>query len=89
MFVPVHERKRGAQLKPATAAQFFFAYGNAAQIPNEHLGNGDITRVFLVKTPQASGPQSYAPRPTRAPLQSLQTASVNIRISLGVDLEGT
>jgi hypothetical protein len=25
MFVPVHERKRGAQLKPATAAQFFFA----------------------------------------------------------------
>jgi hypothetical protein len=58
-------------------------------MPDEHLGNGDITRVFLVKTMQASRPQSYAPRPTRAPLQSLQTASVNIRIAFGVGLEGT
>jgi hypothetical protein len=33
MFMPVHVRKRGDRLKPATAAQFFFfPYGSAAKI---------------------------------------------------------
>ena len=33
LFVPVHLLKRNARLKPATTAQFFFAFGGAVKIP--------------------------------------------------------